>query len=234
MRGIIIGCFCVHYSNLKAQSSQADSSFYSEALSSAISAYDSLNKGLNAAIYNGVEQLGYVYTIKGTPYFGPKGWQKATVLYDGVLYRNVSVKYDMVKDLLLVAHPNGYTVLSLFSPRVDSFSFAGHRFYYLNRKDIPAGFYELLKEGKVSIVAKRARKINENVFSPDRGEQFESEDEFFAVRDGNYHLIKTEKEMLALFPGQQKEAHRYLKSGKIKFRKNPEEAILRLAEYYNR
>jgi hypothetical protein len=40
--------------------------------------------------------------------------------------------------------------------------------------------------------------------------------------------------MLALFPDKAKEAHRYLKSGKIRFKKNPEEAILRLAEFYNR
>src|SRR4029078_599628 len=133
------------------------------------------------------------YSIKGTPYFGPEGWQQGTVLYDGILYRNVPVKYDMVKDLLLVGHPNGYTVLSLFSPRVDSFSFAGHRFHYMkDRKDLPPGFYELMKEGKVSCLVKRAEKIDENVLSPDRGEQFVSADEYFVMKDGNYYRIKTE------------------------------------------
>ena len=176
-----------------------------------------------------------MYSIKGTPYFGPDGWQNAAVLYDGILYQNVPAKYDTVKDLLLVAHPNGYTMLSLFSPRVDSFSFAGHRFFYWdNKKDLAPGFYELLQEGKVSILAKRVTKIEENILAPERGERFDPADEFYAEKDGRYYRVRSEKAILALFPEKAKEAHRYLKSAKIRFKKNQEKAILRLAEFYNR
>jgi hypothetical protein len=235
LKAIFIGYFFTYHSFAIGQSSQQDSSFYAGAISNAVAVYDSLNKGLNAGIYNGVEHLGYLYSIAGTPYFGPEGWQSGTVFYDGVLYRNVPVKYDMVKDLILVAHPNGYTAFALFSRRVDSFAFAGHRFYYFaNRKDLSPGFYELLQEGKVSIIAKRARRIDENVLSPERGERFEQADEFFAEKEGNYYRIKSEKAMLQLFPEKTKEAHKYLRSSKIKFKKDPEKAILKLTEYYNR
>src|SRR4051812_48981604 len=79
MKAILIGCFCVHFSRIKAQTSEVDSSFYPGAVSSAISAYDSSRKGLNSGIFNGIEHLGYLYSIKGTPYFGPDGWQTANV-----------------------------------------------------------------------------------------------------------------------------------------------------------
>jgi hypothetical protein len=235
LKAILIGYFCLNYSDLKSQTSTGDSSIYTAAISSATDAYDSVWKGLNTGIYNGIEHLGYVNTIKGTAYFGPVGWQKGSVFYDGVQYQNVQVKYDIVKDLLLIAHPNGYTVFSLFSPRVDSFSFAGHRFFYLKDKpkNLPSGFYELLQEGKLSILAKRKKKINENALAPERGERFDTMDEFYAEKDGNYYRIKTEKQIVALYPDRSKEAHRYLRSGKIKFRKDPEKAILRLAQYYN-
>src|SRR5687767_3600619 len=57
-------------------------------------------------LYYGVEHLGYTQQMNGTPYFESNEWQKGSVTYNNVLYKDLMLKYDQLKDELIVLHPN--------------------------------------------------------------------------------------------------------------------------------
>src|SRR5689334_16687899 len=102
---------------LHSQEKSTDSLLYRQALDNAVGYYNQFRGGPTAGLYNGPEQVGYFYFIEGSAYFGSSEWQKGTVFYDGIYYPDVTLKYDQVKDVVLVPHPNGYTAIGLFGPR---------------------------------------------------------------------------------------------------------------------
>lgn len=191
--------------------------------------------GLQAELYNGVEHLRYQPSIEGVPYFGIDEWQSATIKYGGVLYRDVPVRFDMVMDKLVVGHPNGFQSFYLFSPRVEYFAIGGNNFINLAKdsvKGAPApGFYQVLARGPMTVLVRRSRRISERL--SDRKLYFENTDRFYVLKEGVYHQVRNESDLLEVAGERRKEARQRLKQQNIRFKKFPEQAILTVAEFYN-
>lgn len=224
------------FTQVRAQDHNTDTSIFRQAVSNAISYYNKVRGGPMAALYNGVEQPGYFYFIEGTAYFGSPDWQEGSVFYDGIRYDNIRMKYDQVKDLVLIPHTNGYTIISLFSPRVQSFTLPGHHFIYHEQQTAhePAtGFYEVLQSGKITLLARRTKKINDNILAADLKQRFEEAYSYYALKDGTFHLIRKESEIMDLVREKKAEIQKMLKSNRIKFRKNREGALIRIVQHYN-
>lgn len=217
-----------------AQTMVADTAFYRQGVEAAIASYH-LALGSQAALYNGVEHMRYLPTIEGLPYYVVDEWQSATIRYDDVLYRGVPVRYDLVKDALIVSHPDGFRSFYLFSPRVDSFTIGTSNFVYLaqdSTRGAPApGFYQVLARGPMTVLARRSRKIEERL--QDRHLQFVKTDRFYILKDGVYHSPRNEGDLLELVGDRRKEARQLLKQQALRFRKFPEQAILTVAGFYN-
>src|SRR5580698_8925470 len=54
--------------------------------------------GEEAHLYTGREHAPYDFRIKGHPYFESNLLQTGSVYYDGMLYRQASMAYDIVRD----------------------------------------------------------------------------------------------------------------------------------------
>src|SRR6266404_950000 len=86
------------------------------------------------AIYNGINHEGYPSSIEGHAYFQSPDWQKGSVVYDRILYENIVMKYDLLKDQLIVrSKDRGGMFIGLFSPRVEEFSFSTFKFIRIDR-----------------------------------------------------------------------------------------------------
>src|ERR1700724_2282523 len=99
-----------------AQSQQPDTSF---SVNNAIEVY---HRMLNNAsgLYNGGEYINYFFNFEdGSPYFGVKDSVPGSILYDGVMYRNIFMKYDEVKDAVVIW--NNTETIQLFAERVGHF-----------------------------------------------------------------------------------------------------------------
>jgi hypothetical protein len=131
-------------------------------------------------------------------------------------------------------HPNNYSVLSLFSPRVQSFSFGNYKFIYVEKaKPLENGFYQQLNIGKLSILVKRRKKIDEKIERTQIERKFISSNRYYALFNGNYHPIKNENSILNLLKEHNSEIKQTLKNKGIKYKLDPELAILTIAELYN-
>lgn len=217
-----------------AQNASPDTAGYRQGVEAAVATYHQA-LGTQAELYNGPEHVRYLPTIEGIPYYQVDEWQKAAVEYRGVLYRDVPVRYDLVTDKVIVGHPNGYQAFSLFSPRVASFTLGGSYFIYLPADSAkgapPAGFYQVLARGAVTVLARRSKRIEEKL--QERTLHFVTADRYYMLRDGRYYSPRNQRELLELAGEHKREARQALHQQHLRYRKHPEEAIMTVARLYN-
>lgn len=200
------------------------------------SAYENKNgNDVNAAIYNGREHIGYPPLTEGIPYYGSKDWQPGYVVFEGALYNDVFLKYDLVADQVIVRHPNKVTGIILFTPRVQSFSFGNKYFVNLPGKEseLKNGIYEELVKGKVSLYVKRSKLIEESIVMNELVRKVAEKNFFYVLKDGHYCPVKKQKSIMQLIADKRNAVNSSMKASKIKFRSNPELAMIRIVELYN-
>lgn len=219
-----------------AQSAPSDTAVYRQGVQAAMSTYyESI--GVQAPLYNGVEHMRYLPTIAGIPYYKVDEWQNGTIEYGGVVYSNVPLKYDMVKDQVVVKHPNGFSSFQLFSPRVSYFILGDERFVYVpaggDTSVLAPGFYQQLRTGPVTVLARRTKWIEEKIVDAKLERKFLSRNTYYLLKDGVYHSPRKEAHLLALAGNRRQEARQALRQAGTRFRKAPEQAILIVADYIN-
>ncbi|MBB1284620.1 hypothetical protein HRH25_09570 [Flavisolibacter sp. BT320] len=210
--------------------SQSDSVLFAAAMQS--------KQAANAGdpLYYGRQYVGYPFAAKGIPFYGSEDWQKGDIIYRDVAYSGILLKYDLVKDEVIALHPNGFTPVVLFSPRIQAFTLGESRFIYLTEVETAphkAGIYEVLSTGPLTLYAKRTMLLNESIVSNVLEREFVRDYSFYVQMDGKLHPIKNEKAILQLVDDKKKESKAALKAAGIKYRKTPEAALRTIVDFYN-
>jgi len=186
-------------------------------------------------LYNGIEHLGYAFKIKGHAYFQQKELQTGSVVYDELEFVNVQMLYDLLKDQVVIQHFNGFTKIGLVQDKVTAFTLNGHHFIRLDSLvgvPIITGYYDELYSGRLKVLAKRGKYIEETI-KDELEREFIQKDLFFIQKEGTYYAIKNYKGLLAILQDRSKEVKQYLRKNKIKYRKGPEYAIVKATAYYD-
>ena len=127
-----------------AQSIESDSLSYAKSVQHAVDLYHQFMND-EKSLYNGSQYLIYTQTIQeGIPFFETTEFVKGDVTYNGILYENVPLVYDILKEELITRIPtNNYTVM-LVNDKVSSFALLNHKFVRLVKdstdKIIKTGF----------------------------------------------------------------------------------------------
>jgi len=122
---------------------------------------------------------------------------------------------------------------------VGSFAIGGHRFVRLVADSamgnaIRTGFYEVLLDGPVQVLAKRAKRLQEHIVNPNVDVQFTGTDRLFLRKDGICYPINRKSAALRVFSARSKEMQSYLKANKLSFKNDQfESSIALLASYYS-
>jgi hypothetical protein len=198
--------------------------------------------GQGSRLYNGHEYQSYDPQIKNNALFpyDAKTWTIGQVDYDGVTYQGVPMMYDINKDALVVQLFNHFSMFTLLSERVHDFSFSGHHFIRINadqvqddKADLANGFYDQLYAGKIEILAKR-KKTLQNSINATTVETFFSETNDYYLKKGlMYYKIGSKGSILKLLKDKKNELQKYLKQNGIRYSDNPEFAMVKIASYYD-
>ena len=199
--------------------------------------------GQESRLYNGHEYQPYDRQIKNTALFpyDAKTWAVGEVNYDDVTYRGVSMMYDIYKDAVVVELFNHFSMFTLLSDRVHDFSFSGHHFIRIyadqipdNRAELTTGFYDELYAGKLEILAKRRKTIQNSSNTVAAPETFFSETNDYYLKKGDtYYKIGSKGSILKLLKDKKSELQKYLKQNNIHYADNPEFAMAKMASYYD-
>ena len=211
----------------------ADSLFAEPEARNAIALYHQ-SVGYQSPLYNGVRHEGYRFDIKGHAYLETKDWKSGSLNYDGIVYENVPMLYDEVKDELIINHVKNSAAISLISERVSGFNLSGHTFIYLRENsEIKPGFYEILYSGKASLLCKREKYIEENVNQLVIDRSFRTNYQYFVKKEDRYYHIKNNKSLLEAFEDKEKEIRLFIRQNHLNFKLDPEATLMKVTAYYD-
>ncbi|HEX6171842.1 MAG TPA: hypothetical protein VFZ33_19300 [Chitinophagaceae bacterium] len=223
---------------LPAQQYYNDSAMVSGAVEFA-KLYYKQKRANQSSIYNGLLHHSYPSYIEGNAYFLIDSFHTGAVVYENILYKDILMKYDVVADqLVVVANEQISMPITLFSPRVKEFSFSGLKFFYEDDTNnistsLPEGFYQELVSGRATAICKTTKIILESIKDVNVHYEFEQQKRYYILKDSHSYLIKNKKDLLSILKDQKKEVQEFMRTKKLKFRKNKERTIVAVTEFYN-
>ncbi|MCB2408655.1 hypothetical protein [Hymenobacter lucidus] len=236
---MLLGLLQAHGS--RAQAIKPDSSFL--ALASAKMASLQLEDPDNSShLYNGAEYVHYerMYThVEGHQFFQTTELQPGDIYYDGALYHNIPLLYDIKLDQVVLKFPKSPLQLKLVNEKLMSFTVNQHTFVRLvgdntAKAAVPTGFYDVRLEGKTRVLARRIKKANETITTTGVELSFDEADKFYVEKGGVVYPISGKGAFVAVLEDKKKELRKYISTQKLKFTKEQQEAsFIKLAQYYN-
>ena len=217
----------------EAQSPPIDSN----ALKSAILTYIHSNAA-EAQLYNGILYPGYDRQAQGHPFFLSDGFITGSVDYDGILYPELPLSYDLEKDILIIPNKQRNTTIQLLTEKLSGFAIDGHSFIYLSPDsgavNPPApGFYEVLYKGSTTALVHHRKLLKAGVHTEDPSNYIQYDDWYLEQHD-HYQAIRNNSSIISAFRKQNRPLKEYLKKNRLNFRKAPAAAIAGAAEFYSR
>jgi hypothetical protein len=239
MKKFLIGSFytmlLVWSTRSQAQTASADSS---ATAASRLSQRYSQGLRFESRLYNGPEYVNYVKRyVAGHQFFESAETQPATVEYGGSTYHNVPLRYDLVRDLLVLQAPVGALSMHLVSAQVVRFTVDDHTFIRLvadSSKDSPisTGFYDLLVDGPSRLLVGRRKSIQERTTPDGMVGEVSQRDDLFIFTGNRYYPVSSARAVVNLFPDNKAALRKYIRTQKLKFSKTRrEDAVADLIRY---
>jgi hypothetical protein len=233
--------FCFLYTlPAVAQSPAADTAIRAAAVSNAIQVYHRFVKH-STALYNGRAYQEYYHTIhEGNPFSADVHFVTGSVMYDNVLYEDVSLKYDLVRDEVVIKEPSGIFSLILFNDKIGYFTLERATFVRIvntgTENALPTGLYQRLFEGTHATLLKKEKKTIQSNVSQLEGVRnyIESRIGYYIQFADGYHSVSSQRDLLRILTDKKNELQGYIRKNKLKFRKTSiEESLLNTVTYYN-
>lgn len=223
--------------NLFAQEQAEDSSFYTKSLQNAFALYHQ-SFGDQSAVYNGPLYYGYPFSFReGQPYFYTTEYTFGSVVYDGIFYDSIVMKYDEIADALIVL--NGADQIQLWNEKVENFHLFNADFIQPQKDsnvtglDFP-GFYNLLYEGNTSLLKKEVKSITEIINTSAELLRFVNTKEFYYLKKGEtYNAITNSKSFYKLLGDHKAEVKQFVKTNKLSFRKDRQNMLVKATAFYD-
>ncbi|MDQ6812818.1 MAG: hypothetical protein M3040_03630 [Bacteroidota bacterium] len=189
-------------------------------------------------LYNGKEYKDYTHKFdSGLPYFIQSEWSNGTVDYDGNIYQDVPILYDVVAQQVIILNYNSASKIELLKEKIKAFSLSGHSFLNIPRDslvsaNLDGGFYDVLLNGKMVLLARRTKNI-QAVLRQAVEYRVYDKDHYYIKRDNKYFTVDSKKSFLEQFGNKRKEIQQYMKQNKLRFRKDPEQVMIKAVGFYN-
>jgi hypothetical protein len=235
MRKLTVIFFFFPFTASLAQSVDAPANNFSTRQDSLLNTYYSLRDSMS--LYNGRQFYGYPASIEGFAFFGSNDMAYGSVLYNNVWYHRIGLFYDIYKDELIVRHPPPFEVnVILYGENISQFILDGQTFVYVARDKnnvMDNGFYQQLTAGNATILVKRKKLLEEKINGVTLDVRFITKNHFFILKDGVYHSIKREDDLMSVLKDRRQELYQYKSSMHLRYKSNPELFIMSITNYYN-
>lgn len=193
------------------------------------------------ALYRGSQYVEYGFLLKeGHPYFGEDRMRIGTVWYDGILYENLHLLYDEVKDQVIIPDPDKVFKIFLINDEVDGFTIEHHRFIQLRDSLNPSqprnGFYEQLYTGRISLLKKEIKLITEDLSNSQEGiRRFITTNISYYVRRGEtYYPVNNKRSLFYALKDKAKEGRKFIRKNHLKIRGDgKEESLKQVVAWYD-
>jgi hypothetical protein len=226
-----------YINNIFAQDTVAESSLVTKALVNARTFYQQ-SFGDQSTLYTGSQYAEYLSGFeKGQPYFYSEQPVIGSIIYDGAAYDSVVMRYNQVKDVLVIS--NHFNIIQLGSEKVESFNLSNSAFIYLvkdslNSNLVSSGFYNLLYDGKISLFKKQIKTIREKLTSNAELLRFvDVYDHYYIKKEDKFYPIKSKKNLFEILGDNKKEVKQFINANGLNFSKDPQNTLTKTIAYYD-
>ena len=231
---VLINLFCIAAHACIAQA--LDTSGYTSAINNAVVNYHQFLRP-ETGLYNGREYYDYSPTIKdGDPFFLSTKFNTGSVTYDGILYENVPILYDLVTSDVVITDSNYFYRIKLNGERVSRFSVLQHTFIRLDEDSnavIKPGFYDLLYDGETRLYKKHIKRVQEAVTNEGVRRYIVESIDYYVLKGNVYYHVNSKKDLLSVLKDKKKELNASVKKNKLDTRKKKDESFTALVAYYD-
>jgi hypothetical protein len=191
--------------------------------------------GDNAEIYHGNEYIRNGQKANGFPFFESDNFLDGWISYQGIIYINQKLYYDLVSDELIIPNYTKNTLIVLSSDKVDSFSIGTHVFIVV-RSDtsnpiINEGYYEPLYSGEPGVYARREKRLV--IGSGSEEAKYIQYNNYFIRYKNIFYNVDGKSSLLEILKDQKDVLKKYIRTTKLNFKTNLESALVLSAIYYS-
>ena len=239
--------FCLFFSlllttgDLVAQDApSADSAALADALKNTVSNYQQYISWA-APLYSGPEYVEYYRRIyEGHAFIYNAAFVNGSVVFDGILYENIPVKYDLLRNVLVIKGQNqGSPSFTPDIEKISYFTLGDHAYTKLKRDaanvlESGARFYEVLYAGKEITLLKKENKTIEEELNPAVGlrRTVISSTNFYLKKDNAYFLVNRNRQILSALRDKEKELRDFIRSQDDDANTDHDKRMIGLAVYY--
>ena len=170
-------------------------------------------------------------------YFQSDQYTLGSVVYNSIFYPGLSLKYDILRDELVLLADDQIDGIVLHPENVDSFFVHEHQFINIKsempHKGIETGYYNLLYKGRgLSLLVKRAKEVTEKI-DQQIEKMISSKETYFLLKNSIYQPIKGKNDLLKLLHQSDDKNKEYIKVNKLNFSKDFEHSVLSLIRFHD-
>lgn len=215
-----------------------DTTFYKDAIKNSLAVYEKFAFE-KADLYSGYQYVRPEQTSDDEhPYFESDDWVPGTVEYDGQVFENVPLLYDIRNDKVVTEHYLNASEIEFIPEKLDGFTMAGHRFKKIKNETVGnslprSDYYEILYDGATRAIAMRKKNSLRTTSSSQVVVLFEKRTRYFMFKNGRFFPVKSKASVLKLLSDEKKALKQFLSSQKIRFKNNVETSIAKMAEHYD-
>jgi hypothetical protein len=177
-------------------------------------------------LFNGAEYVKQFNPSKGDPFF-PATNPIGSIKYHQNWYNNIEVHYDCEDDYVLVRDMRGLLKLRLINEMLDEFIVDGHRFVKKSLTSSYGELYEIVFEGKKTLLVKWVKRLNSDVKTTDT---YILRKHLLLQANGKVHPIESISDIISFADAHNKELRKILKEKNLSFKKDPIKASRTILE----
>jgi hypothetical protein len=232
----VIAFFFLPATSVVAQSAADDSMLYKRAVSNLVNLYQQ-SSGDQSGLYNGSQYAGYPFKLtEGHPFFLYDRHGAGSVVYDGVLYENVLMQFDEVQDALIM--DSSSRRIQFINDRVTQFTLFNNNFIRIVRDTenttlVRTGFYEVLYDGKISLLKKEEKQVRDDVTTGELLRFIDIHQYYYIKMNNTYYSISNRKSILSIFKDRKKEVKQFIRKNKLSYRKDRDNMLTKATAWYD-
>lgn len=209
--------------------------FYAQASApSEIAKIDQTIGNQNLPYINGKLHLNYDNTIEPNNhrYFDENQFVSGNIVYDGVNYFGLKLKYDIKEDVLvcLPDQENNYIKINLISEQISEFSLGNKKFTNLTnelKSKFKKGFYEKRVEAKKAVLYIKYTKNALTILKNNNPQiEYFLKKEHLIYTNGTYFSFDSERDLMEIFPEMKAEIKNFYEKNQKLEKDNPTEFII--------
>lgn len=185
--------------------------------------------GDHAEMFLGKIERGYPPAIyMNLPYWTFDDFVQGDVLYNGMLYQNVRIRYDAYLKQLVVNTPVKHSKVYIPMSKVEKFVLEGIEF---ERRD--GEFVAILYNSpRMELVERLSITVKERFVENSKVQyEFRHEPEYRVLRDGQMYEVNKLKSVLKLFPDLKKELKQFAKMHYLEFKEHRQSSLISMIKY---